>query len=69
MTGVQQLATSLSGGTAATLSGWLLHISDGYRLPMLIIFAFLVIGAATRLLLMHRKWSPKVIEESPSALG
>jgi MFS family permease len=62
VTGVQQVATSLSGGTAASLSGWLLHISGGYRLPMLIIFVFLVIGAATTLLLMQRKWSPKVAD-------
>jgi sugar phosphate permease len=62
VTGVQQVATSLSGGTAAGLSGWLLNISGGYRLPMMIIFVFLLIGAATTLLLMQRKWSPKVVE-------
>ena len=62
VTGVQQVATSLSGGTAASLSGWLLHISGGYTLPMNVIFLFLVLGAATTWLLMQPKWSPKVVE-------
>jgi MFS family permease len=62
VTGVQQVATSLSGGVAASLSGWLLHVSGGYALPMFMIFVFLVIGAAATLLLMKPKWSPKVIE-------
>jgi sugar phosphate permease len=61
VTGVQQVATSLSGGTAASLSGWLHHISGGYLLPMYMIFAFLVLGAASTLFLMRRKWSPKVV--------
>jgi MFS family permease len=62
VTGVQQVATSLSGGTAASLSGWLHHVSGGYLLPMYMIFAFLVVGAATTLFLMRREWSPKVVE-------
>jgi sugar phosphate permease len=61
VTGVQQVATSLSGGVAASLSGWLLHISGSYALPMFMIFVFLVIGAATTQLMMRPKWSPKVI--------
>jgi MFS transporter, ACS family, D-galactonate transporter len=60
VTGVQQVATSLSGGVAASLSGWLLHISGGYTLPMFIIFVFLLVGAATTWFMMHPKWSPKV---------
>jgi MFS family permease len=62
VTGVQQVATSLSGGAAASLSGWLHHISGGYVLPMYMIFAFLVVGAAATVLLMRREWSPKVVE-------
>jgi sugar phosphate permease len=62
VTGVQQVATSLSGGIAAWLSGWLKQLSGGYTVPMMVIFVFLVIGAATTLLLMKPKWSPKVAE-------
>jgi MFS family permease len=62
VTGVQQVATSLSGGTAASLSGWLHHVSGGYAVPMYMIFAFLVVGAATTLMLMRREWSPVVVE-------
>ena len=59
-TGVQQVATSLSGGVAATLSGWLLHVSGSYDLPMLVIFVFLVIGATATAILLRREWAPKV---------
>jgi MFS family permease len=62
VTGVQQVATSISGGVAASLSGWLLHISGGYTLPMFVIFGFLIIGAVSTWVLMQPKWSPKVRE-------
>jgi ACS family D-galactonate transporter-like MFS transporter len=42
---VQQVATSLAGGVAASLSGWLLHVSGSYELPMMVIFVFLLLGA------------------------
>ena len=62
VTGVQQVATSLAGGVAATLSGWLLHVSGSYELPMLVIFVFLLIGAAATAILLRPQWSPKVRE-------
>jgi MFS family permease len=62
-TGVQQVATSLAGGISASLSGWLLHISGNYKLPMLVIFVFLLIGATSTLILLQRKWAPKVTDE------
>jgi ACS family D-galactonate transporter-like MFS transporter len=60
VTGVQQVATSLAGGVAASLSGWLLHISGNYNLPMLVILVFLVIGALTTMFLFRPEWAPKV---------
>ena len=60
VTGVQQLATSLAGGVAASLSGWLLHISRSYELPMLVILVFLLIGAAATAILYRPEWAPKV---------
>lgn len=59
-TGVQQLATSLAGGVSASLSGWLLHISGSYELPMQVIFVFLLVGATNTAILLRPKWSPKV---------
>ncbi|MBC2665991.1 MFS transporter [Novosphingobium flavum] len=60
-TGVQQVATSLAGGVAGALTGWLLHISNNnYDLPMMMIGVFLVIGALSTWVLMRRKWAPKV---------
>ncbi len=60
VTGVQQVATSLAGGVAASLSGWLLHVSGSYDLPMLVIFVFLIIGALATLILLQPKWAPKI---------
>lgn len=59
-TGVQQLATSLAGGVSASLSGWLLHVSGSYELPMKVIFIFLLIGATNTAILLRPKWAPKV---------
>jgi len=59
-TGVQQVATSLAGGVSASLSGWLLHVSGSYDLPMMVIFAFLLVGATSTAVLLRPKWSPKV---------
>ena len=66
VTGVQQVATSLAGGVAASLSGWLLHVSGSYDLPMLVIFVFLLVGAAATWLLLRPQWAPKVTEGVPS---
>ncbi|MES2258753.1 MAG: MFS transporter [Pseudomonadota bacterium] len=63
VTGVQQVATSLAGGVAASLSGWLLHISGSYDLPMMVIFVFLLIGAAATAILFRPEWAPKVTAE------
>jgi MFS family permease len=60
VTGVQQVATSLAGGVAASLSGWLLSVSGSYRLPMFVIFVFLLVGAASTAILLRPQWAPKV---------
>jgi ACS family D-galactonate transporter-like MFS transporter len=62
VTGVQQVATSLAGGVAASLSGWLLHTSGSYELPMLVIFVFLLIGALACWILLRPQWAPRVTE-------
>jgi ACS family D-galactonate transporter-like MFS transporter len=62
VTGVQQVATSLAGGVSASLSGWLLEVSGNYDLPMQVIFAFLLIGAASTWILLRPEWAPKVNE-------
>jgi MFS transporter, ACS family, D-galactonate transporter len=62
VTGVQQVATSLAGGVAASLSGWLLHISHSYDLPMLVILVFLLVGAAATAIMYRSEWAPKVSE-------
>ena len=64
VTGVQQVATSLAGGIAASLSGWLLAISGSYDLPMLVIFVFLLIGAVATWGLLRPRFAPKVVGAS-----
>lgn len=63
VTGVQQVATSLAGGVASSLSGWLLHESGSYDLPMMVILGFLVVGAMATILLYRPEWAPKVTEQ------
>jgi MFS family permease len=67
VTGVQQLATSLAGGVAASLSGWLLHVSGTYNLPMMVILGFLIVGAMATVILYRPEWAPKVTE-APGSL-
>ncbi|MGC3983500.1 MAG: hypothetical protein QM777_01560 [Pseudorhodoferax sp.] len=35
-------------------------MSGSYDLPMMVIFVFLLIGAANTAILLRRKWAPKV---------
>ncbi|RVU02265.1 MFS transporter [Novosphingobium umbonatum] len=58
--GVQHVAAGLSGGTAASLSGWLLHVSGGYEWPMRVIVLFLVLGATACIILLRPQWAPKM---------
>ena len=60
VTGIQQVATSLSGGVAASLSGLLLNASGGYGAPMAVIFVLLVIGALATLGLLRPEWAPRL---------
>ncbi len=60
VTGVQQVATALAGIVAPILSGWLLHASGGYTMPMQVIFVVLLIGAASCLLMLRPEWAPKM---------
>ncbi len=66
-TGLQQVATSLAGGVSASLSGWLLHLGHSYTLPMLAIFVFLMLGATSTVVLLQRKWAPRINESGGEA--
>jgi ACS family D-galactonate transporter-like MFS transporter len=67
VTGVQQIATSLAGGVAASLSGWLLHVGGSYDLPMSVILVFLLIGATATAVLFRPEWAPRA-SDTPAAL-
>jgi MFS family permease len=65
--GVQHVAAGLSGGVAASLSGWLLHVSGSYTLPMMAIVGFLALGALSTVIFLRPEWSPKVVgQQSPA---
>ncbi len=61
--GVQHVAAGVSGGVAASLSGWLLHVSGNYTLPMIAIVGFLALGALSTIILLRREWSPKLVAQ------
>ncbi|HUO22344.1 MAG TPA: MFS transporter [Caulobacteraceae bacterium] len=67
VTGVQNVSTSLAGIVTPILSGWLKQTTGSYQAPMLAIFFFLVIGGVTALVLLRRKWAPKVPEAAYAA--
>jgi ACS family D-galactonate transporter-like MFS transporter len=69
VTGVQQVATSLAGGVAASVSGWLLYVTGSYDVPMMVIFVFLLIGAAATAILFRPEWAPKVSAEREPQAG
>jgi ACS family D-galactonate transporter-like MFS transporter len=52
---------------SASLSGWLLHVGGSYKLPMMAIFGFLIVGAVNTVVLLQRKWAPKIGIEVPVA--
>jgi MFS family permease len=60
VTGIQNVSTSLAGIVGPILSGWLLEVSGGYQAPMLVIFAFLLLGGVSCAVLLRPEWSPKV---------
>ncbi len=60
VTGIQNVSTSLAGIVGPILSGWLLEVSGGYQAPMLVIFAFLLLGGVSTAVLLRPEWSPKV---------
>ena len=62
VTGVQNVSTSLAGIVAPLLSGWLKQAGGGYEAPMQVIFAFLLLGGFTCVVLLRRKWAPVVQE-------
>jgi len=59
-TGLLTIATSLAGGISASLSGWLLHMGGSYTLPMMSVCVFLLLAVLSALLLMKRKWAPRI---------
>jgi ACS family D-galactonate transporter-like MFS transporter len=60
VSGVQNVSTSLAGIVSPVLSAWLKQTSGGYTAPMQAIFFFLVLGCLTCIVLLRRKWAPKV---------
>lgn len=60
--GFQNVATALAGIVAPLMTGWLLHVSGSYVAPMTLIFAFLVLGAVTVLVMLRPEWAPKIPE-------
>jgi MFS family permease len=65
--GLQNVATASAGIVAPIITGWLLHVTGSYVAPMTLIFVFLLIGAATVLLLLRPEWAPRIPDASARA--
>ena len=65
--GFQNVASSLAGIVAPLITGWLLHVSGSYVAPMTLIFFFLVLGAATVLVMLRPEWAPKIPDVAADA--
>lgn len=63
VTGVQQVATSLSGGFSASISGWLKHETGSYDAPMMVVLVFMFVGALTTWLALKPEYAPKIKDE------
>jgi MFS transporter, ACS family, D-galactonate transporter len=61
--GLQNVATALAGGAASLITAWLLDATGSYLAPMSLIFFFLLLGAATVLLVLRPEWAPKVLPD------
>lgn len=57
VSGFQQVATAMAGIVAPILTGWLLHVSGSYTLPIDAIFVFLVLGGLTTALCLKEEWA------------
>ncbi len=58
--GIQNVASALAGIVAPIMTGWLLHVSGSFVAPMTLIFAFLVLGAATVIVMLRPEWAPRL---------
>jgi MFS family permease len=67
--GFQNVASALAGIVAPLLTGWLLHVSGSYVAPMTLIFFFLLLGAATVLVMLRPEWAPKMPDAAADAKG
>ena len=56
--GLQNTAANLSGIAAPLITGWLKHATGGYAAPMHAIWIVLLIGIASYLILVRRKYAP-----------
>jgi MFS family permease len=64
--GFQNVASASAGILSPIVTGWLLHVSGSYLAPMTLIFVFLLVGAATVLLVLRPEWAPVIPGEKPA---
>jgi len=58
--GVQNVAAALAGIVAPITTGWLLHMTGSFLAPMTLIFALLVLGAVTVMVMLRPEWAPTI---------
>lgn len=58
--GIQNTAVAIAGIVAPLMTGWLLDLTGSFVAPMTLIFAFLVLGAATVIIAIKPQWAPTI---------
>ncbi len=54
---------------APIITGWLLHVTGSFVAPMTLIFAFLVLGAVTVIVMLRPEWAPKMPDAVEPKVG
>jgi MFS transporter, ACS family, D-galactonate transporter len=61
--GIQNTAVAIAGIVAPLMTGWLLDMTGSFSAPMIMVFAFLVIGAITVVFGVRSNWAPVISSE------
>lgn len=65
--GIQNTAVAIAGIVAPLMTGWLLHMTGSFLAPIMLIFAFLVLGALTVIFAIRPEWVPVIPEPAETA--
>ena len=63
--GIQNTAVAVSGIVAPLATGWLLHRTGSFVAPMALVFALMIVGAVTVIVVLRPAWAPRLADAEP----